>query len=219
MIRNEIVAGVLMLTLAAQSTRADFNVTIGNATLTSGQSAIIDVMISGTPQLDQYFSEYRLTAIGGAAPLGVQFSNTQTVNVVDNSSYVFNLNSLNFDRYFGVTPATQYDLTISDLTVNALGEDVSSPLLLGRLNISSLSGLSQNSQYQIELLAGGTSFLDQSATEVAYTSTGGLITINADGPSLIATPTPLTLLTGVLSAGILSLLTRSRRKAICSTAR
>jgi hypothetical protein len=209
--------GAILLAWAmmiAQPVHAAFQIVIGNATVTTGSSAVVDVTIqelnSESPtRLDFYATEYRIDVISGATPGGLRFADPQTTDILGNSGYVFfgDSTTLGFSR--DVNPITKV-LNIGHFTTSGTGVDITSATLLARLDISALSGLTNGTQYRISLVNAGTQFQDSNGDSLNFVNTAGIITIQ--GSTSTATPAPSGLLVALVGSGIFSLVMRKRRK-------
>ena len=189
---RSIVLVTLLCVGLPQSTQAAIIVSLDNAALNAGDSATIDVLVTGASGnvdlLDFFVATFRITALGGALEGGVTFDDPPVNPFDQESGYVFYNNSMGLLRT--VTPFLNPSdsLTVIDGTSNFLGVDVNSgDFLLAKLEFSVNSGLVGISQYQIALIGDESQFQNEVTVDIALSSSGGLLTVTGS-PAAVPEP-------------------------------
>jgi hypothetical protein len=204
--------GLLTLALALGQgalARADFVVTVGDATITQGGTGTLDVLIRSANPVGDPLSSFAFDLqITPTAPRHLDFRNPQLDSQLGLSNYVFVGNSSDF---IGSTPVGVVQ-SISGGTNNRFvgGDDtnsggnvtVTTSKLLVRLNLNAATSAPPvgGDTFNISLVPGAfTGFRDANNNLIPFTSTAGRITIVGVVPEpaslvLCATGVSLTLL-------------------------
>lgn len=209
--------GLLALMTWTGPAVAGIILTIDNAAIGAGGTGTLDVRVTGAPLntdlLDFFVGVFRITTVGPAVTGGVQFDDPQITAFDLNPNYVFFANTFGLTR--NVTPSSdpQDTLTIIDGTANFLGVDVNAMnFLLATLEYSVDPGLVGITQYQVSLVAAESQFQTESFDSIAFSSSGGLITVTG---SLAAVPEPGTV--GLLAVASVVVVCVRRRPRLGQT--
>jgi hypothetical protein len=181
----------MLAAVTAPAARAGFTVTIGSAQIGAGQTGTVDVMISGGPELlDFYVAEFqfRITPVGSGATGGLRFTDPQAVSYVNDPAYVFAGNSLALSRSVTTTLTAADTLTIGDSTADFAGVDVSGGRLLARLEFAAAAAAA-GSTYRVELVGSASQFQDPSFNGVPFQAVSGVVSVSGT-PDVSAVPAP-----------------------------
>ncbi len=197
-----------ILVVCQSSAEATLNVRVLDTTIPVGSTGTIDVEISGTSDLVASFSlELRISPVG-AVGSSLQFTNPQTESYRDDMRYLFVGDSGNFiggfDPRFVTNTTLQNDTFLDNDSTNSLADvTVTTPMLLARLNLSSVlpfgtdptTVLGDTFLVSVVQTPGTTEFLDAMGASVAFTAFDGTANLGAT-----AVPEPSSI--GLLAAGL-----------------
>jgi hypothetical protein len=188
MVRVGALAGVLMTGVGlAAPARADFVVTVGNATVASGGNATVDVMIrstntSGDP-LSSFGFEFRITSPGSRH---LDFRNPQQDAQLGLPSYVFAgdsgdvVDKVPVGLIHSINGGTNNQFVGGDETNSGGNFTVKDNTLLVRLDVTAAttSGPLPGDTFSISLQPSAfTSFLNAANSPIAFSSTPGVVTV------------------------------------------
>ena len=221
---------IRMVTLAfsllfVQSSYGAITLTIENAVFSPGAGGTLNVWISSNPNvmLSDLSFEFRVSAVGATATQ-LSFTAPQSDLQLNNANYVFATSSIkrDGDPVFGIPIEAVGTVSTStfpnDTYIGFDGVAPSSPagpvnlgttnLLLATLELSAGNGLLapvEGDAFRVELIASGfTQFFDQNGSTIAFSSSGGAI-------SITAVPEPSGVF-GILAFGSVAMLRRYVRR-------
>jgi hypothetical protein len=164
---------------AAAEARADFQITIGDATVSAGSATSVLVTISGGPddRLDTFGVEFRLTPVNNPAGF-VRFSATQSNAQLSAPNYVFAGDSAGGTGVATTTTFTRDTYIGGDGTLSMAGVPVTpSNDLLVLLDVSALDAAAGD-RFTISLVpTANTFFFDALFNPVQFASTSGTVTV------------------------------------------
>lgn len=211
------------LWLSATNTYADFLITVGDLNLPVGGTGTLDVLIEsttlgGTP-LSLFNMQFEIVPAGGTLTR-LEFTDPQPDSQLTAAGYVFSGNSFDFDNSVPVGAVSTTTLPNDtffggDSTSSGTNVNVTTPLLLARLQVTALTGAPPDAgdTFTIRMLTSGSefnSFNDAGAlVPQGFQSLDGTVTISSPVPL----PSGLVLaLTGVLSWAGFGHFLRQRRQ-------
>jgi hypothetical protein len=182
----------LIVLQLSQLAHATLNVQILNTQITAGGSGFLDVMLTGDGDLVESASlQLQITPVN-AVSSSLQFLNPQLVSFEADSNYLFSGNS--FNQQFSIDPRVVSQTTLqndtyatNDSTANLTNTSVTSvSKLLARVDLRHIvpqgtdPATVLNDLFQVNVVLGGTSFLDANAATVNFVAGGpGLVSITA----------------------------------------
>lgn len=216
MFRHSCYAMLLFLTCSSAA-MADLIVTVGDLTLTGGNSGYIPVTISGSGELVGVTEfELQITPVG-SAPLNLEFASSPSPAsdpTFSDSSYIFSGQSsdLTTPSPLGFTLGAPNDTFYGLDLANNNNVSVTGAMLLADVPVTTLGppGATSDS-YLISLVSGGTAFSDGTQTNF-YNFTGVSGNVTVDQPSLSTVPEPSTF--GMMLAGMAGMFWRKRRRKV-----
>lgn len=186
------------LCLCTITSRADFIVSIGSATVQAGDTATVDVTVTGAATnaelLDFFVAPFRLTALGGSPTGGAFFVDPQSISFDGNSDYIFLGNSFGVTQE--VTDGMYADdtLTVGDGTADFSGVDVNNQVfLLAQLEVGTLASTPNGSGYTISILDDEQFFANPALDGQPITVNTGTITVLSSDVQAVPVPAGMVL--------------------------
>jgi hypothetical protein len=206
--------------LCTITSRADFIVSIGSATVQAGDTAIVDVTVTGAATnaelLDFFVAPFRLTVLGGSPTVGAFFIDPQSISFDGNPDYIFLGNSFGVTQE--VTDGMYADdtLTVGDGTADFSGVDVNNQVfLLAQLEVGTLASTPNDSVYTISILDDEQFFANPALDGQPITvNTGSITVLSSD---VQAVPVPAGMVLVGIGFPLLAIIARKRGRSSSST--
>ncbi|MEZ6127916.1 MAG: PEP-CTERM sorting domain-containing protein [Planctomycetaceae bacterium] len=179
-------------------------VDIESKTMVAGSSGTLDVFVSkdiGDPDWNVVFAQYSFEITPN--PSFLEFSATQSDSEATDPDPIYLFATFAPTGNFSGLANGAYQYDGGDFISTGDPADFavvgSTPLLLARLDIQSLAGASDGSMFTVSLIDGNTDFLNENFDSISFSSTPGVVTINA-ATAAVPEPSSFVLFASVAAA-------------------